>query len=156
LRVGFAYHKQHKLELSMKPLYELTPEEYQSLFTSGRLWENYTEACGDYARDTQVNLEKLQRLLNECEEKFGVQEHIYNKFFKSALQAEGVNARIADIIISEAYEQGHSGGYSEVICVASNILDLAKRIIEASTTQEPAPEPVKPSEDKLQVSTVRF
>ena len=143
----------------LKPLYTLEPERYQELLTSSQLYDLYPEASGDYTRDTQVTLEKLLELMHEADHNHDrvAVSSLYDTYLKKAIQLEGVNADVADIIISEAYDRGHSAGYSEVVCVALNTLDFVNRILKANQASvKSVTEPVKPVEENLKVSTLRF
>lgn len=134
-----------KILADIKPLNQLTPEEYNKACLSGDFESKYGQPCSwDYKEDCLMTLEKLNKQLNDLysewykptkpkdPESYKKIQDLYNNNFLQCLQNEGLNLETAQIVANICYEHGHSAGYSEVVNYAFEFTDFAKRIIEAN------------------------
>ncbi len=114
----------------MKALRDLAAAEHAALFESGKLWELYPEASGDFKADTMpMKLLELYNLL--CTETRNEGYDLYYKHFAAAIEAEGFNPKQAAIISGEAYERGHSAGVSEIVCQAQSLVEFGRKLLAA-------------------------
>ena len=99
-------------------------------FKNGFLFETY---YGDVRyipwEYLQLNLENLNLLINDLYSQhynqkdnllksqiYSIIQKLYNQCIVRAVGLEGFNKNQAQIIVSKAYEDGHSSGYTNVIC----------------------------------------
>ena len=116
----------------LKALLDLTQEEHSGLIASGKLWEAYSEATGDYRRDCVMTLSRLQESLNRLYPNHEAANTVYSNFYFKALLAEGLNEATARLVESEAYERGHSAGVCEIVSLSFELVEFAKAIIAAN------------------------
>lgn len=113
-------------------------------FKNGFLFESYEDNCVEFMpwNILSLDLETLQRVLNNLflsyynqkdtllkEQTYAILHKLYDQCIVNSVIREGVTKEQAGIIISEAYDRGHSAGYSEVISYCFDYIDFANRII---------------------------
>lgn len=92
------------------------------------------EAEDKYEAD-KLEVKKLRDAYGEAH------RELNKKFFEWAFNSEDAtnlpeNVRV--LVMDYAYEEGHSGGYSEIYNVFLNIIDIAKAAFEAGVEHEKA------------------
>ena len=78
-----------------------------------------------------LSLEELNKAIFHCSR--DEEQEIYSEHFHQAIENEGFNRATANLIAYEAYEKGHSAGYSEVVGVSIGICSFVKEILQANT-----------------------
>lgn len=122
---------------ALKSLYDLTREEHAALLASGKLFHLYPTAGGDWERDCFLCLSDLGRALNDAHGDWAEQQRLYQHHFQAALVREGLTEGQAAVVHSEAYDRGHSSGYSEVVIEARGLVDFVKAILNAREVKAP-------------------
>ena len=118
--------------MSTKPIFSLSRAEHAALLASNELWTQYPTADGDYNRDIRLSLYDLATAMNQPGLSEAQIDRYYYDYFRKALAVEGFNEATIDLIIGQAYERGHSAGYSEVVCVAQGMAEFVKAVIQAN------------------------